>query len=142
MGVVDDEGYLLWVGVWRGTAAALLGPAAHAPHDQALNGQHEAPSGGASGGTSGDAISDELDVPMAVVREHVRVLRAPLQASSLWMPLQTADGERQLLRELRPGEEPRQPQRAAQEQGARGGEVRRRSAKKGQKQRKRKARRK
>ena len=79
LGVVDEEGFLVWIGFWREglTDSPLL---------QRMD---------------NEASGDELDVPMETVRTHLDLLRAPLQESATWLPLQTADGERQLMRELR-----------------------------------------
>lgn len=75
LGLLDEEGYLAWIGFWNEGAASLMQPP-NAP-----------------------AKGDELDVPLPTLRQHLQLLRQGLQTHSRWLPFETADGS-PLLREL------------------------------------------
>ena len=75
LGVLDEDGYIAWIGLWEGDAASVMK-------------SMDAPSEG-----------DELDVPFGTLRQHLELLRKPLQAHSRWLPFEAPDGS-PLLQEV------------------------------------------
>ena len=67
-GILDEDGYVVWVGFWEQGVASLLRPLS-APRE-----------------------GDELDVPYATLRQHLSLLREPLQTHARWLPYEAADG--------------------------------------------------
>lgn len=74
LGLVDNEGLLLWIGCWHDEAASLMRP------------------------STSSVLGDEFDVPVEVLQQHISLLREPLDLSSKWLPMDTQDGK-PLLRE-------------------------------------------
>ena len=80
LGVLDEDGYIAWIGLWEGDAASVMK-------------SMDAPSEG-----------DELDVPFSTLRQHLELLRKPLQAHSRWLPFEAPDGSPLLQEVSVPGE--------------------------------------
>ena len=92
LGFVDSDGYLTWLGCWKaGTAAALTA-------DEASE-----PSLTTSSTADARTTAAPLDVPIATLRQHTALLRAPLYESAVWLPMLADSGE-PWVRELSPEE--------------------------------------
>mmetsp|Transcript_120656 Transcript_120656/g.232851 ORF Transcript_120656/g.232851 Transcript_120656/m.232851 type:complete len:657 (+) Transcript_120656:69-2039(+) len=68
LALTDDKGFLTWLGFWHSEAASLMRPASSA------------------------VVGDEFDVPMAVLQQHIRLLREPLNRNAKWVPMVDAKG--------------------------------------------------